>query len=138
MRGEEHPANLLTNHFVGQDRIHSLPQLVGCEYRGGRSDAAPMMRKGVTASKGELLHLTSLVQRPVPWDGHCFEEALGTSDLPEAFRSREWRLPHVHRDLTERYPQAVACPEMGDADPAGNDTVETSGKLVGSQVQLYK
>ena len=138
VRGEENPADLFTKHLVGQDRIHSLLQLFGCEYRGGRSDAAPKVRKGVTASKGELLHLKSLVQNPLQWDGHCFERAAGASELPEAFGSTEGLLPHLHDDLKERYPRALACPESGDADPAENDTLETRGRLLGSQVQRYK
>ena len=138
VRGEENPADLFTKHLVGQDRIHSLLHLFGCEYRGGRSEAAPRVRKGVTTSKGELLHLKSLVRDPVQWDGHCFEKALGADGLPETFSSQEGLLPHLHRDLTERYPQAVASPEMGDTDPAGDDTLETRGQLIGSQVQRYK
>ena len=55
VRGEENPADLFTKHLVGRDRIHMLLGLFGCEYRGGRSAAAPLARAGATVSKGELL-----------------------------------------------------------------------------------
>ena len=36
--GVGNPADVFTKHLESAERIRSLLQLVGCEYRGGRSD----------------------------------------------------------------------------------------------------
>ena len=139
MRGEENPADLFTKHLVGRDRIHSLLRLFGCEYRGGRAGAAPLARAGATTSKGELLHLKSLVQNPVERGGRVFEKAADcTEQIPEAFSSLEGTLPHQHDDLADRYPQAVACSESLDSDPPMHDGLEARGRREGSATERYR
>ena len=54
-RGEENPADLFTKHLTSQDRIHALLDQFGCGYIGGRAAAAPKLRVGAGATKGELL-----------------------------------------------------------------------------------
>ena len=113
--------------------------MFGCEYRGGRSTAAPLARAGATSSKGELLHLQSRVKDPVQWDGRTFERDLASEDLlPEAYGSQEGILPHMHRDMEARYPQAIACTATGDVDPPEDDTLEARGRLIGSRMQRYR
>ena len=139
VRGEENPADLFTKHLVGRDRIHGLLRLFGCEYRGGRAGAAPQVRAGATTSKGELLHLKSLVQNPVEWGDRVFERAADcTEQIPEAFSSQDGILPHMHDDMADRYPQAVACAESLDLDPPTHDGLETRGRREGSSTERYK
>ena len=42
------PADLFTKHLVSRDRVDSLVKLFGCEYRDGRPDGAPLLRRSDT------------------------------------------------------------------------------------------
>ena len=141
VRGEENPADLFTKHLVGQERIHNLLRLFGCEYRAGRAGAAPLARAGTTSSKGELLHLKALVRNPVTWDAHIFERALeqpcSSEVLPEAFPAVEGQLPHMHDDLAERFPRAIVCKATLDADPPSHDGLERRGRTEGAETARY-
>ena len=44
IRGDINPADLFTKHIPSRANIHSLVNLFGCEYREGRSAAAPLLR----------------------------------------------------------------------------------------------
>ena len=44
VRGDVNPADLFTKHLPSKDKIHQLVKLFGCEYRTGRSTAAPLLR----------------------------------------------------------------------------------------------
>ena len=44
IKGDENPADLFTKHLPSKDKVHSLVKLFGCEYRDGRSAAAPLLR----------------------------------------------------------------------------------------------
>ena len=44
VRGDVNPADLFTKHLPSKDKIHQLTRLFGCEYRAGRSMAAPLLR----------------------------------------------------------------------------------------------
>ena len=46
--GEENPADLLTKHSLGRQRLEKLVALHGCKYLGGRAASAPQMREGET------------------------------------------------------------------------------------------
>ena len=45
VRGEVNPADLFTKHQLSKDRVESLVRLFGCEYREGRPDSAPQLRR---------------------------------------------------------------------------------------------
>ena len=139
VRGEEIPADLFTKHLVGRERIHMLLGLFGCEYRGGRSAAAPLARAGATVRKGELLELRAHVVTPVDWEGRVFEQALGCEEvLPEAYAARDGLLPHLHSDLHERFPKAVACTPTPDLDPPDDDRLEVRGRILGEKVVRFR
>ena len=139
VRGEENPADLFTKHLVGRDRIHMLLALFGCEYRGGRAAAAPLVRAGVTTSKGELLNLQSKMVEPIDWDGKVFEKAMGVEDvLPEAFHALPGLLPHLHDDAEDRFPRAIVCEPSPDRDPPSHDGLETRGRILGEKVIRFK
>ena len=44
INGEENPADLFTKHLPSQAKVYQLVRLFGCEYRGGRAAAAPLLR----------------------------------------------------------------------------------------------
>ena len=43
--GEGNPADLFTKHLSSRDRINQLVQLMNCEFREGRAESAPQLRK---------------------------------------------------------------------------------------------
>ena len=44
VKGEQNPADLFTKHLPSKDKVHTLVRMFGCEYREGRSAAAPLLR----------------------------------------------------------------------------------------------
>lgn len=44
VRGDVNPADLFTKHLGSEEKRHQLVKLFGCEYRSGRSEAAPVLR----------------------------------------------------------------------------------------------
>ena len=44
VRGDVNPADIFTKHLPSRDKVHQLVKLFGCEYRAGRSTAAPLLR----------------------------------------------------------------------------------------------
>ena len=45
IRGDANPADLFTKYLPSKDKLDSLVALFGCEYRGGRAENAPMLRR---------------------------------------------------------------------------------------------
>ena len=133
VRGEENPADLFTKHLAGRDRIGSLLELFGCVYRGGRPDAAPKMRTALGTSKGELLSVQAQHTELIDWDGRRFPVGSGVEEVavPEAFRCEEGVLPHMHRDVEERFPRAIAGEALQDVDPPNDDSLEKYGERLG-------
>lgn len=46
VKGSENPAVLFTKHIANTSCVKALLKLFGCEYRGGRPEGAPALRKG--------------------------------------------------------------------------------------------
>ena len=144
VRGEENPADLFTKHLTGRDRIHSLLRLFGCVYSGGRPTAAPQMRAGQGTSKGELLSVQAeQIRSPMEWDGKTFPKAvavdgMGEQELPEAYRSVNGFLPHMHDDVEDRYPRAMASEDLPDCDPEDDHSLEDVGNRLGQQAERFK
>ena len=45
VRGEVNPADLFTKHLSSRERVELLVKLFGCEYREGRANSAPQLRR---------------------------------------------------------------------------------------------
>ena len=50
VHGDVNPADLFTKHLSSRDRITQLVQLFNCEYRDGRAESAPLLRKDKTTT----------------------------------------------------------------------------------------
>ena len=134
VRGEENPADLFTKHLTSKDRIRDLLELFGCRYRDGRAAAAPVLRKGVGTSKGELLELAAGDRGTMPWHGRVFPKGQtvdGDADTPEALPAVEGLLPHLHEDWEDRFPKAVACEALECEDPFEDTSLEARGSHIG-------
>ena len=61
VHGDVNPADLFTKHLSSRDRMNQLVQLFNCEYRDGRAESAPLLRKdkSVTIAQGERPAMTA-------------------------------------------------------------------------------
>ena len=135
VRGEENPADLFTKHLTSRDKIKSLLDLFGCQYRDGRAEAAPILRAGVGTSKGELLKLAGESGGTMLWHGKVFPRSCeGDRDTSEALPACDGVLPHLHDDSAERFPAAVACDALEDQDPESDESLEQKGRDIGVQL----
>ena len=56
VNGLVNPADLFTKHLVSRDRVDQLVELFNCEYRDGRSSAAPELRKNKQGAEAQTVH----------------------------------------------------------------------------------
>jgi hypothetical protein len=112
--GADNPADLFTKHLALRDRLRHLMDLFACDYRDGRSQAAPMLRR---------------------------TERMGTEMRDEAelsaVRARD-RLPHyLSEDLLDvNYPKVHAPPELETTgyQMNGEDVVIACGLRVADRI----
>ena len=57
VKGTENPADLFTKHLSSPVVVEGLLKVFGCEYRTGRPEGAPELRKGQGTQAGALLSL---------------------------------------------------------------------------------
>jgi len=81
--GEANPADIVTKHFCSRDKLAHLVNLFGCKYMDGRSDAAPLVRQGVSTrvtigeavrSKGEMIAEVQTAEVIIPHLVYSAEE----------------------------------------------------------------
>ena len=91
------------------------------------------MRTGLGTSKGELLSVQAQHAELMDWEGTQFPvgEALVETVVPEAFHCVNGVLSHLHQDLDERFPKAVADAALEDLDPPDEYFLEERGTRVG-------
>ena len=66
------------------------------------------------------------------WGGRKFPRCfLGWRRLPDAYVHREGLLPHLHEELEDLFPKAVACEDAGDQDPPSCDGLGKYGTALG-------
>ena len=92
--GETNPADLFTKHLASRERLAALIKLLGCEYRDGRAQAAPLTR-------------TTDTGKATIGEAHLLEDA---PDMPH--------LRLAQNDLDARYPSLVA-PDDVDSETEG-------------------
>ena len=57
VKGTENPADLFTKHLSSPTVVEGLLKVFGCEYRAGRPEGAPELRRGQGTQAGALLNL---------------------------------------------------------------------------------
>ena len=109
VNGLVNPADLFTKHLSSRERINQLVELFGCEYRQGRSAAAPELRKAKLDKQTLNIHVAQM------------DPAVGPDETNNQSPAHDPDvLPHMY-DQTERdriFDKAVAPPEM-DCAPTG-------------------
>ena len=104
VRGDVNPADLFTKHLPSNDKVHQLTKLFGCEYRAGRSMAAPLLRPQKKDGGGDGCPPTA---------GH-----LPTFGVAEPSAHNVSVLPHMHsdKDMSLLFPMLSAPPIADNVD----------------------
>ena len=68
IKGDENPADLFTKHLPSRDKVHQLVKLVGCEYRDGRAESAPLLRPMEQSVDVNVLDVLSVLPHLLPAD----------------------------------------------------------------------
>ena len=108
VKGEVNPADIFTKYLLTRDRIEQLMTLFNCEYRSGRADAAPKLRKAnLTAPKAQ--------NDPEEEEVHALEGEDEDDPYASQVAHDPSTLPHNYLpdDLDELFPRAVAPEEDG-------------------------
>ena len=128
--GTQNPADLLTKHSATRDKLGYLVSLFGCRYLGGRSEAAPRLRKDVEGAK-----------RTLATEGRD-GQLLAVEDAGPDDEWSETVLPHLHYDpnrLNELYPSFLAADEGVNGDDEleaedARDPILVRGMIVASEI----
>ena len=112
VNGLVNPADLFTKHLVSRDRVDQLVQLFNCEYRDGRSSAAPELRKKQQGAETQLIQQSSGQVTVLSREGIVDPNNDSTMHDPNV-------LPHNYdeRDLNEIFFRAEV-PEDQENSPA--------------------
>ena len=135
--GTENPADIFTKHQGSREKMLELVKLFDMEYREGRAEAAPELRReerprvemkeinDQDASRGRIL--------PPPADepGMAKRRAEPQEDGLNL-------LPHLQADMEERYPAIEAADDWESFDEScmyGFDHMREHGEKLASQIQ---
>ena len=129
--GAENPADLMTKHLSGSERVPHLLRLFGCELRGGRAASAPTLRSAPGQRAEENLLLAE-AQEEIEYDGMRYPGVLYEGEWqPEARSHRQDRLPHLHDELHSLFPRAIALSEEEESEEE-TDMLEARGLREGA------
>ncbi len=98
--GDVNPADLLTKHSLTREKMMQLTKLYQCEYRGGRAESAPQIRKapGTRATMGETYAVDEYEPAPI---------------MPHML--------HNEAELKRRYPPLEVPAAVDAEDPLNDD-----------------
>jgi hypothetical protein len=118
--GESNPADVFTKHMCTKERLGSMMELLGCEYRHGRAEAAPQMRQATTSQKTMAdINDEDAINNLMSWT--C--------------------LPHLmDRNTVEKHFPAINPPaEANDKDHYNNDDdpMWARGAALGEEIMRY-
>lgn len=112
VRGDVNPADLLTKHISGKDKIDQLVSLYGLIFMGGRAKSAPLLKKTVESIESNVVY-------NIPCSGRhiCVLKEIdlgGDVIVPEADAHDPSRWPHSYSEAQQAtmFPTAVAAPEV--------------------------
>ena len=114
------PADLFTKHLSSRDRINQLVKLFNCEFRDGRAESAPLLRKQKSTAQGGTVAVATQYDKRKPNDEH--EDGTTTTTHQQRQPSSSIReedehpahdpsyLPHEYpeNEIDELFPAAVA------------------------------
>ena len=113
VNGLVNPADLFTKHLTSRERVNQLVELFNCEYRDGRSTAAPELRRNAAA------HVVQTFEFDRCANG--VQLAVNTEDVNNASEMHDPDvLPHMYdqREMDRIFEKAEAPAEL-DCAPSG-------------------
>ncbi len=114
--GTQNPADLMTKHLIGAERVPHFLRLFGCEFRGGRAESAPRLRSSPGQRAEESL-LAVAESETVLYDGQVYPGVLYEGELlPEARRYGQQQLPHMESEFHALFPRAIAVDEEEESE----------------------
>jgi hypothetical protein len=123
VRGDVNPADLFTKHLPTKDKIHQLVKLFGCEYRSGRSTAAPLLRpqeaSGGKGGQPSASHLPAF---------HINDDGSEDRQVPHDIRI----LPHMYdqSEWDSLFPVIDAPPRLANDEDWSPGVEKRAGRLV--------
>jgi len=110
VRGEVNPADLLTKHISGKDKIDQLVELYGLAFMKGRAKSAPLLKKKTPMTTVDDLPGGDELEVCVIRDLDESRDVV----VPEAVLHDITKWPHLYDEKTREYmfPTAVAAPEV--------------------------
>jgi hypothetical protein len=123
VRGDVNPADLFTKHLPTKDKIHQLVKLFGCEYRSGRSTAAPLLRpqeaSGGKGGQPSASHLPAF---------HINDDGSEDRQVPHDIRI----LPHMYdqSEWNTLFPVIDAPPRLANDEDWSPGVEKRAGRLV--------
>ena len=122
VRGDVNPADLLTKHICGKDKIDQLVDLYGLAFLKGRARSAPQLRKKTPANYDDCGgdELEICVMRDI-------DESRDVV-VPEAVLHDISVWPHMYDEVLreQMFPTAVAAPEV---ETASKEDLDEHGRL---------
>ena len=107
VHGDVNPADLFTKHLSSRDRINQLVQLFNCEFREGRSESAPLLRRQKTTAPGGTAALASQVDSKRPNDMHKSDDTTTTRHNNNEHGDRDDQVPHDPTYLPREFPAEI-------------------------------
>ena len=119
VHGDANPADLFTKHLSSRDRINQLVQLFNCEFREGRAESAPLLRRQKSTAQGGTVATVAAMQvdSKRPNDKHEADDDRRRPDCNDHDDSSEHKphdpsyLPHEfpNDEIEKLFPLAVAA-----------------------------
>ena len=136
--GEANPADLLTKHSIGRQRLEGLVSLYGCKHIGGRAESAPQVRKGVTtratmAEADRVLGATGRPDQPVTRPAARVEVSGSVEETSPCMP----HLLHSAIELNQLYPAIEAPPDepLDDLQQDAQDGVYQHGLRIAEHIR---
>ncbi len=137
VKGELNPADVFTKHLAGEEKVKSMLQLFGCEFRGGRTASAPKLRADANTSPGPLL-VSDVVETEaeylMEWDGREYPAVEYEGEfVVEAYPHHPDMLPHLHEHPDRWFPRAIAVAETKEDEDTTPGFLERRGQALGAE-----
>ena len=122
--GESNPADLCTKHIESEKKLHSLVKLFACEFREGRPEAAPALKRAqkaaaVSGSADSQARLIDLERLPHQHPRECLDEDFLKAHVQEA--------PEGEPDHTPEHELADPIPMLEAKAVSGKKAARSPG-----------
>ena len=146
--GETNPADILTKHSLGRERLIELTRSLDCRFRGGRASLAPKMRD-TPSTRMTMADASNSSTNALEEETYALhyvyrvneDEMLEVRDMKAVQVKGEMPLPHLQfgpEETYRRYP-TLQVPEAVDADDPldpEDDALLQAGKRIVKELMM--